>query len=317
MRILVTGCAGFVGHHVTRRLLADGDQVVGLDNLNPYYSPTLKRARIDALPDRSRLQFHVLDLEDFEPLERLVAGVDAVVHLAAQPGVRHGLVDPFVYERSNVRGTLHVLEAVRRRSPAPRLVWASSSSVYGGNTKVPFSETDRVDDPSSLYAATKRAGELLAHSYRHLFGLDAVALRFFTVYGPWGRPDMAYWKFTEALFDDRPIEVYGSTEASRDMTYIDDVVDGVVAAVRRPVGDEVLNLGGAEPVTLERLIGTVERAMGRTARRLERPAQLGDVEHTFADVERAGRALGYAPRVRLDEGIARFVEWYRWWRARG
>jgi UDP-glucuronate 4-epimerase len=316
MRILVTGCAGFVGYHVTRRLLADGDHVVGLDNLNPYYSPTLKRARIDALPDRSRLQFHVHDLEDFDPLERLVAGVEAVVHLAAQPGVRHSLIDPFVYERSNVRGTLHVLEAVRRRSPAPRLVWASSSSVYGGNTKVPFCETDRVDDPSSLYAATKRAGELIAHTYRHLYGLDATALRFFTVYGPWGRPDMAYWKFTEALHDGHAIEIFGSTEASRDMTYIDDVVEGVVAAVRRPVRDEVFNLGDAEPVTLERLIGTIERAMGRTAQRIARPAQPGDVEHTFADVERAGRALGYAPRVRLDEGIGRFVEWYRWWRGR-
>jgi UDP-glucuronate 4-epimerase len=179
---------------------------------------------------------------------------------------------------------------------------------------VPFAEVDRVDDPISLYAATKRAGELLAHSYRRLFGLPAVGLRFFTVYGPWGRPDMAYWKFAEALLDDRPIEVYGSTAASRDMTYIDDIVDGVAAAVRRPVTDELLNLGDAEPVTLERLIGAVERAVGRTARRVALPAQPGDVETTFADVARAGEVLGYAPKVRLEEGLPRFVEWLREWR---
>jgi UDP-glucuronate 4-epimerase len=317
MKVLVTGCAGFIGRAVARRLLDDGDEVVGLDNLGPYYDPALKRARMADLAGRPRLAFHVGDLEEYDRLERLVAEVDAVVHLAAQPGVRHSLRDPFVYERSNLKGLLHVLEAVRRRSPSPRLVWASSSSVYGGNTKVPFAETDRVDDPVSLYAATKRAGELMAHTYRHVFGLRSVGLRFFTVYGPWGRPDMAYWRFCEALLEDRPIEVYGSTTASRDMTYIDDVVDGVLAAVRRPVEDEVLNLGDSAPVSLEQLIGTVEAATGRKARRLELPAQPGDVETTYADIRRAGEVLGYAPKVRLEEGIARFVAWYGEWRSRG
>jgi UDP-glucuronate 4-epimerase len=317
MKVLVTGCAGFIGRAVARRLLDDGDEVVGLDNLGPYYDPALKRARVADLAGSPRLAFHVGDLEEYDRLERLVAEVDAVVHLAAQPGVRHSLRDPFVYERSNLKGLLHVLEAVRRRSPSPRLVWASSSSVYGGNTKVPFAETDRVDDPLSLYAATKRAGELMAHTYRHVFGLRSVGLRFFTVYGPWGRPDMAYWKFCEALLEDRPIEVYGSTAASRDMTYIDDIVDGVVAAVRRPVEDEVLNLGDSAPVSLEQLIGTVEAATGRKARRLELPAQPGDVETTYADIRRAGEVLGYAPKVRLEEGIARFVAWYGEWRSKG
>ncbi|MBI5501130.1 MAG: GDP-mannose 4,6-dehydratase [Deltaproteobacteria bacterium] len=316
MRVLITGCAGFIGHGVARRLLGDGHEVVGLDNLTPYYSPALKRARLADLGGLRGFAFHVVDVADFEGLERLLDGVDVVVHLAAQPGVRYSLRDPFVYERTNVAGLLHVLEAVHRRSPPPRLVWASSSSVYGGNRTVPFSETDRVDDPLSLYAATKRAGELLAHSYRHLYGLPAVGLRFFTVYGPWGRPDMAYWRFTEALLEDRPIEIYGSTAASRDMTYIDDIVDGVVAAVLRPVTDEILNLGDAEPVTLERLIGTIERAVGRAARRIELPAQPGDVEATFADVRRAGEVLGYAPRVRLDEGISRFVDWFKGWSGR-
>ena len=296
MRILITGAAGFIGHGVACRLLDEGDEVVGLDNLTPYYDPALKRARLRDLEGRPGFVFRVGDLADFETLVRLLDGVDVVVHLAAQPGVRHALRDPFTYERTNVGGMLHVLEAVRRRSPPPRLVWASSSSVYGGNRRVPFAETDRVDDPLSLYAATKRAGELLAHSYRHLFGLPAVGLRFFTVYGPWGRPDMAYWKFAEALLEGRPIEVYGSTAASRDMTYIDDIVDGVVAAVRRPVTDELLNLGDAEPVTLERLIATVERAVGRTARRVALSAQPGDVETTFADIARSGEVLGYSPR---------------------
>ena len=314
MRVLITGAAGFIGHGVACRLLDEGDEVVGLDNLTPYYDPALKRARLRELEGRPGFVFRVGDLADFETIERLLDGVDVVVHLAAQPGVRHALRDPFTYERTNVGGMLHVLEAVRRRSPPPRLVWASSSSVYGGNRRVPFAETDRVDDPVSLYAATKRAGELIAHSYRHLFGLPAVGLRFFTVYGPWGRPDMAYWKFAEALLDDRPIEVFGSTAASRDMTYIDDVVDGVVAAVHRPVTDELLNLGDATPVTLERLIATIERAIGRTARRLVLPAQPGDVETTFADVTRAGEVLGYAPKVGLDEGIPRFVEWLKKWR---
>ena len=314
MRVLITGAAGFIGHGVACRLLDEGDEVVGLDNLTPYYDPALKRARLRELEGRPGFVFRVGDLADFETIERLLDGVDVVVHLAAQPGVRHALRDPFTYERTNVGGMLHVLEAVRRRSPPPRLVWASSSSVYGGNRRVPFAETDRVDDPVSLYAATKRAGELIAHSYRHLFGLPAVGLRFFTVYGPWGRPDMAYWKFAEALLDDRPIEVFGSTAASRDMTYIDDVVDGVVAAVHRPVTDELLNLGDATPVTLERLIATVEHAVGRTARRIALPAQPGDVETTFADIARSGEVLGYAPKVRLDEGILRFVEWLKKWR---
>jgi UDP-glucuronate 4-epimerase len=315
MKVLVTGCAGFIGYHVARRLAAEGDTVVGLDHLGPYYDPRLKRARVDELRRAGRVEFHVGDLAEFERLRSLAADVDVVVHLAAQPGVRHALDDPFCYERSNLLGLLHVLEVVRRRSPPPRLVWASSSSVYGGNTRTPFAETDRVDDPLSLYAATKRAGELLAHSYRRLFGLSTLGLRFFTVYGPWGRPDMAYWKFTEALWDDRPLELYGDTGASRDMTYIDDVVDGVVAAVRRPVADELLNLGNAEPIPLARLVGAVERAVGKTAQRVAAPPQPGDVATTCADLTQARAALGYEPRVRLEDGLARFVDWYRWWRS--
>jgi UDP-glucuronate 4-epimerase len=315
MKVLVTGAAGFIGFHVARRLLGEGCGVVGVDDLNGYYAPSLKRARLARLDPIPGFAFHPVDLEHLEPIERLAADVDVVVHLAAQAGVRFALRDPFVYERANLRGLLNVLEAVRRRSPPPRLVWASSSSVYGGNAKVPFAEDDRVDDPVSLYAATKRAGELIVHAYRGLFGLDAVGLRFFTVYGPWGRPDMAYWIFTEAMLEGHAIPVHGDPSDSRDMTFIDDVVDGVAAAVRRPAGAEILNLGNATPVTLESLIGSIERCLGVTARRETLPAQPGDVPATFADIARAGALLGYAPKVGLDEGIRRFVAWMRWYRA--
>ncbi len=317
MRLLVTGCAGFIGFHVTRRLLDAGDDVVGLDNLNAYYPPALKRARLARLAGERRFDFHEADLIDRDRVAVPADGADAIVHLAAQAGVRYGLDEPFAYQRSNLEGHLSVLEAARRCATPPRVIWASSSSVYGGNAKVPFSEDDRVDDPVSLYAATKRAGELMAHSYRGLFGLDIVALRLFTVYGPWGRPDMAYWRFTEAIEDGRPIELFGPLDAGRDMTFIDDVVDGIVACIRRPVPHETINLGNSEPVALERLVDLVERATGKHAQRIRRPAQPGDVPITFADIRRARETLGYDPKVKAEEGIARFVEWYRRYRERG
>ena len=312
MKILLTGAAGFIGFHVTRALLDRGDTVVGLDNLNDYYDVRLKEARLRLLEGRPAFSFLRADVADGAAL----AGVfdrgpfDVVCHLAAQAGVRYSLVNPLAYGTSNLMGFLQILECCRHRGTG-NLVYASSSSVYGANEKVPFSEDDRVDRPVRLYAATKVANELMAHTYHHLYGLPVTGLRFFTVYGPWGRPDMALYGFTERILSGRPIEVYNFGRMERDFTYVDDIVRGVIAAVDRPLGCEVLNLGNSHTVSLERFISVLEEALGRPAHKVYLPMQPGDVPRTFADVSKSLQLLGWEPTTPIEEGIPKSVEWYR------
>ena len=323
--ILVTGAAGFIGYHVCRRLLAGGEDVVGLDNLNDYYDPRLKHDRLARLAGLPGWRFVHGDLADAAGVADLVRDTvaECVINLAAQAGVRWSLERPRAYVDSNLVGFGNVLEACRHAG-TPHLVYASSSSVYGANTKTPFAEADPVDRPVSLYAATKRANELMAYSYSHLFGLPCTGLRFFTVYGPWGRPDMAYWKFTAAILAGAPIEVYGDGLLRRDFTYVDDVVEAIVRMVRRPpaAGDtegtaawRLYNVGNHTPVTVADMLETLERLCGRRAVRLMRPRPPGDVETTYADVAALARDFGFAPRTTLADGLGRFVDWYREWSA--
>jgi len=328
--ILVTGAAGFIGFHLARRLLALGHEVVGLDNLNDYYSVQLKQDRLAQLVPAARFRFHRLDLADGPAVARLFEGqrFDAVAHLAAQPGVRYSLEHPQPYIQSNLVGLANVLEGCRHGGVG-HLVFASSSSVYGANTAMPFSVHQQVDHPLSLYAATKKAGELLAHSYSHLYRLPATGLRFFTVYGPWGRPDMAVYLFTEAIVAGRPIDVFNYGRMRRDFTYVDDVVEGVVrvlAHVPQPdprwSGDRpdpstsaapyrVYNLGNNRPVELLRLVELLETCLEREAVKNLLPMQPGDAPETFADIDDLVRDVGFKPSTPIEEGIARFVEWYR------
>lgn len=319
-RILVTGAAGFIGFHVAARLLREGAAVRGLDNLNDYYDVGLKTARLDRLAG-PRFGFDKTELADGAALMRLVEAFapEAVIHLAAQAGVRYSIDHPHPFAESNLAGFLNVLEACRRHGIA-HLIYASSSSVYGASTKMPFSEDDRADKPVSLYGATKRANELMAHAYAHLYGLPATGLRFFTVYGPWGRPDMAYFSFTKRIVEGEPIDVFNEGRMQRDFTYIDDVVDAIVALVDRPPapgeGEEaaphrVYNIGNHTPVALDRFIAVIEEAVGRPAVRRMLPMQPGDVPATYADVGRLAAAVGFAPRTPIEEGLRRFVEWYR------
>lgn len=318
MAVLVTGAAGFIGSHVCRHLLDRGDEVVGIDNLNDYYDPALKKARLARLePDRS-FTFHRLDIADEKAVTGALAGrrITKVVHLAAQAGVRHSLENPREYIRSNVAGHLEILELCRSLPAFEHLVYASSSSVYGGNDKVPFSEADPVDTPVSLYAATKKADELMSHAYAHLYGIPQTGLRFFTVYGPWGRPDMACWLFTEAMFEDRPIRVFNHGDMWRDFTYIDDAVGGVLAVLDRPPSAQVpphrvYNIGGSRPVRLGDFIDVLEKQIGRQALRRLEPMQPGDVERTFADMSAMERDFGFRPETGIEDGLRRFVAWYR------
>ena len=317
MKILVTGAAGFIGMHVCQRLTARGDEVTGIDDLNDYYAPTLKQDRLARLQAQPGFRFRQLDIGDAPAMQALFAegGFQRVIHLAAQAGVRHSIRQPLAYGHSNLVGFLNVLEGCRH-AQVEHLVYASSSSVYGGNAKMPFSEDDAVDHPVSLYAATKRANELMAHSYSHLYRLPATGLRFFTVYGPWGRPDMAYFSFTQAVLEGRPIEVYNHGRMARDFTYIDDVVEGILRVADHPPapGDgapcRVLNIGNHQPEQLLDFIACIEAATGRKAQLRLLPMQPGDVPATYADVERLERLTGFHPTTRLRDGIERFVEWY-------
>ncbi|HEV2748047.1 MAG TPA: NAD-dependent epimerase/dehydratase family protein [Allosphingosinicella sp.] len=327
MGILVTGAAGFIGFHVARHLLARGEAVTGIDNLNPYYSVALKQARVDELSrgHGERFRFVELDFADHEALgDKLQAEpFDRIVHLGAQAGVRYSLENPHAYARSNLVGHLNLLELARARRSS-HFVYASSSSVYGGNATLPFSVDDRVDQPLSLYAATKKADELMSETYAHLYRLPQTGLRFFTVYGPWGRPDMAMWLFTQAILEGRPIEVFGEGDMRRDFTYIDDIVAGVIAALDHPPPDDgevkaggsrsphrLYNIGNNRSEELSRMIGLVEAACGRTAAKKMMPLQPGDVRDTYADIEAITRDLGFRPATSIDEGVPRFVAWYR------
>ena len=330
MKVLVTGAAGFIGFHTARALLDRGDEVIGLDNLNSYYDVRLKEARLAQLAGRAGFTFHKLDLADRAGMERLFAETRPrrVAHLGAQAGVRHSIENPHAYVDSNLTGMLHVLESCRH-TEVEHLVYASSSSVYGANTRMPFSVHDNVDHPVSLYAATKKANELMAHTYAHLYRLPVTGLRFFTVYGPWGRPDMALFLFTRKILAGEPIEVFNNGHHARDFTYIDDVVEGVLRTLDRIAAPEpawsgerpdpgtsaapyrLYNIGNHEPVKLMEFIGVLEAALGREARKDFLPRQPGDVETTFADVEALTADVGFAPRTPLAEGIRRFVAWYR------
>ncbi len=332
--VLVTGAAGFIGMHVCRRLLADGHAVVGVDNLNDYYDVRLKQARLGQLEGATGFEFHKLDLSHAEPTAELFQQpFQSVVHLAAQAGVRYSLENPSAYVQSNLVAFGHILEGCRKQREAEgerfrHLVYASSSSVYGGAKKTPFAATDPVDHPFSLYAATKKANELMAHTYSHLYALPTTGLRFFTVYGPWGRPDMAIYKFTEQMLAGRPIDVYNHGAMRRDFTYIDDIVEGVARVLaappnpgqRRPSdGDHPLptaapyrlyNIGHNHPEELETVIATLEKALGVTAKRNPLPMQPGDVPETYADIDALGADFGYRPGVGLREGVREFVEWW-------
>jgi len=316
--ILVTGAAGFVGMHVAQRLLARGERVVGIDTVNDYYDVTLKQARIARLTSNPAMRFLVGDVADHEAVQRIAVehGVDRVVHLAAQAGVRYSLENPFAYERANLLGHLSILEVCRHRPEITSLVYASSSSVYGVRPLQGdgFREDDPAVKPASLYAATKRSGEMLSESYSHLYGLKQSGLRFFTVYGPWGRPDMAYFSFTRDILAGRPIQVFGEGAMARDFTYVDDIVDGILDVLDHPPvqGEHRLfNIGNGNPVGLLDMIRQLEDALGMPAKLEMKPMQPGDVPSTFADVSRLHALSGYRPKVALREGLSRFVEWYR------
>lgn len=323
MTVLVTGAAGFIGYHVSRALVARGEAVLGIDDLNPYYDPRLKRGRLADLG--GSIRFVECDFADDAALGAAVAGVeiDRIVHLGAQAGVRYSLQNPRAYVRANLAGHLNLLELARERG-VRHLVYASSSSVYGGNKAMPFRVEDRVDHPVSLYAATKKADELMSETYAHLFRIPQTGLRFFTVYGPWGRPDMALWLFTSAILEGRPIAVFNHGRMQRDFTYIDDIVAGVLAALDRPPADDgaakaggsvsphaLYNIGNNRPEELGRLIDLIEAACGRPAQRDFQPMQPGDVPATYADITAIARDLGYAPTTPIEVGVPRFVEWYQ------
>ena len=318
MIVLVTGAAGFIGSFVAAALLARGDTVVGVDNLNAYYDVSLKRARLDRLTGTTGFTFVQADVSDRSAIEALATAhpdIAAIVHLAAQAGVRHSLVDPYSYVQSNVMGHLVVLEAARRLKGLRHLVYASTSSVYGANTEMPFRETDRVDTPMSLYAATKRADELMSHAYAHLFGLPLTGLRFFTVYGPWGRPDMAYYSFARAIVAGEPITLYDGGRLKRDFTYVDDIVAGVVGALDKPPADgaRLLNIGNHQGEEVRTLVALLEDALGRKAIVRSAPRPAVDVEETFAAIDAISGLTGFAPKTPLSRGIPRFVTWFKDW----
>ena len=318
MTVLVTGAAGFVGSHVAHALLARGERVVGIDNLNTYYDPSLKSARLARLTALNGFSFVQGDVSDRAAVTGMAAqfgDIDRIVHLAAQAGVRHSMVDPYAYVQSNVMGHLTMLELARNIRSLRHFVYASTSSVYGGNTDMPFRETDRVDTPLSLYAASKRADELISHAYAHLFGFPQTGLRFFTVYGPWGRPDMAYYSFAKAIAAGEPIVLYDDGRLKRDFTYIDDIVAGVVGALDRPPTDEprILNIGNHRAEEVRTLVSLLEAGLGRKAIVRSAPRPAADVEETFASVDAISALTGFAPSTPLSEGIQRFVAWFKDW----
>jgi UDP-glucuronate 4-epimerase len=330
VKLLLTGAAGFIGFHTARALLERGDEVIGLDNLNAYYDPELKSARLSILERAANFRFVKLDIADRAAMQEMFGRekFERVVHLAAQAGVRHSIQNPHLYVQSNISGFLHVLEGCRQQG-VEHLVYASTSSVYGANTRMPFSERQNVDHPLTLYAATKKANELMAHSYSSLYALPTTGLRFFTVYGPWGRPDMALFLFTKNILADKPIDVFNGGHHQRDFTYVDDIAAGVVAAIDHVAAPDpgwrsdepdpsssyapykIYNIGNQRPVSLLRYIEVLEQCLGRKAQKNLVPMQQGDVRDTWADVDALARDVGYRPSTELEEGVKRFVDWYR------
>lgn len=321
MTILVTGAAGFIGFHTCLRLLARGETVVGVDNLNAYYDPALKHARLAQLVDKPGFSFHQADIADREAMGRVAKahpGITSYINLAAQAGVRHSLKAPHDYTHSNIEGHLVMLELARANEHCKHFVYASSSSVYGANTKLPFSVEDRVDQPISLYAATKRAGELMSHCYSHLYRVPTTGLRFFTVYGPWGRPDMAAYLFAKAIMEGKPITVFNNGDMRRDFTFIDDIVSGIVGVLDNPMVDDgttpparVYNIGNHRSEKLMDFIGLVEQSLGLKAEYKFEPMQAGDVKETYADIDAIARDVGYAPTTPISVGVPKFIEWFK------
>ena len=316
MTILVTGAAGFIGMHVAQALLMRGEEVIGVDNINSYYDVSLKEARIARLKTYNNFKFKKLDIADQEALFSLKDGITRIVHLAAQAGVRYSITNPESYVSSNLIGHLNVIEFARRiENKLSNMVYASSSSVYGNNTKLPFSVDDRTEKPISFYAATKLADELMSYAYSHTYGFPQIGLRLFTVYGPWGRPDMSAYIFTSKILSGKKIPVYKHGDMQRDFTYIDDVVDGILSALDKPPKNnishhQIYNLGNNKAESLMRYIGVIEKALGKEAIIDFQPLQTGDVQSTFADIKSSQRDLGYYPSTTIDEGIPRFIRWY-------
>ncbi len=312
MTILVTGSAGFIGFHVARQLLEKGESVVGLDNVNDYYSQELKWDRNSILENHENFDFYHEDLCDLQKMKELFEekDIDKICHLAAQAGVRYSVENPHAYERSNLKGFTNILEMARHHD-VDNLVYASSSSVYGGNKDIPYTVGDNVNEPVSYYAATKVANEVMAYSYNHLYDIPCTGLRFFTVYGPWGRPDMAMFKFTDRIVEGKPIEVYNYGDMKRDFTYIDDIVEGVIASIEKEYDYEIFNLGNNTPVELMEFIEMLEDALGMEAEKEMKPMQPGDMKITYADISGSKRKLGFEPKTDLREGIEKFVSWYK------
>jgi UDP-glucuronate 4-epimerase len=309
--ILVTGVAGFIGFNLTKRLLSEGHHVIGIDNLNEYYDPELKHNRLKILSKSDNFSFYKIDLCDYQSMENLFKTnkIEKICHLAAQAGVRYSLTHPHVYQKSNGEGFLNILELARHYK-VENFVYASSSSVYGKNTKSPFSETDPVEHPMSIYAASKRSNELTAYSYSHLFGIPCSGLRFFTVYGPWGRPDMALFIFTKAIINNEPISVFNNGNMIRNFTYVDDIVDGIVRVINTPRPYEIYNIGNSRAETLLDFINEIEKNLGKKAIKQLLPLQPGDVPNTVADIGKM-RKLGYEPQTNIDIGIKNFISWYK------
>ena len=335
MNILITGSAGFIGYHLSKRLIKEQYKIIGVDNLNNYYDVGLKKARLNNLLKYDNFKFYQYNIEDNNNIQELFDRYqfDTVIHLAAQAGVRYSLKNPWSYINSNIVGLLSILESCRSH-PVKHLIFASSSSVYGANRKIPFSEHDNVDHPVSLYAATKKSGELMAHTYSHLFNIPVTNLRFFTVYGPWGRPDMAYYKFTESIYEGKEIEVYNNGNMRRDFMYIDDVVEAIIKLIYKiPVPNKnwndknpdpsssfapykVYNIGNNKPVNLLDFIAVLERIIGKEAKKKFLPMQPGDVIETYADITELEKEVGYRPKTSIVEGLRKFVEWYDWYSRR-
>lgn len=326
MTVLVTGVAGFIGFHTTKRLLARGERVVGIDNLNDYYSVELKKARLAQLEGHNNFVFHKIDFSDMDALRETLKPekITRVIHLGAQAGVRYSLTNPFAYAQSNLIGHLNVLELCRHTDNFKHLVYASSSSVYGGNKEMPFSVTDRVDNPVSLYAATKKSDELMSQAYSHLYRMPQTGLRFFTVYGPWGRPDMALWIFTDAILNGKPIHVFNHGDMRRDFTYVEDIVTGVIGSLDHPPVDDgrinangstaphhIYNIGNNRTEQLSHMIEVLEDSLGKKAEKIFEPMQPGDVKETYADISAIQKDVGFEPTTTIDVGIPNFVTWYK------
>ncbi len=310
MKILLTGAAGFIGFHTAQQLLARGDEVIGLDNFSPYYDPKLKEARAAQLEGKNGFQMIRADILDRDAVSKAMKGCDRVCHLAALAGVRYAFDHPDEYIDINIRGFFNVLDEARKQEIAG-MTYASSSSVYGGNTKMPLAETDRTDNQLSLYGMNKKDNELMAHAYHSLYGLPVTGLRFFTVYGPWGRPDMALFLFTDAILHNRTLQIYGQGKMQRDFTFVDDIVSGIVASIDKNFPEEVFNLGCGRTEELMDYVAAVEKACGREGKKEFLPMQPGDVVRTEADIAKAKKMLGFDPKTQIKEGVPRFVEWYR------